>query len=305
MTITAAEPWLGAHESTAGGLETAFQRIRQVGGAALQIFTRNQRQWQAKPVSPREGAAFAAAWEAWGPYPVASHASYLINLGSADEALWRRSVAALASEIERCRVLNVPWVVLHPGARGESGLDEALARTARGLDKALDLADTEAPHTGRKPAVLLENTAGQGSGLGRSFEELAVILALSERGDRLAVCLDTCHAFAAGYELRSPEGYAATMDALEATIGVSRVKVLHLNDSKHTLGSGKDRHEHIGQGGIGLEGFANVMNDPRWHGRPMVIETPKDKDLAQDVLDLKALRGLLRSVPARVRGDRR
>lgn len=301
MTTIRMEPLLGAHESTAGGLETAFQRIRQVGGTALQIFTRNQRQWQTKPISPQEEEAFASAWREWGPYPVASHASYLINLGSTDELLRQRSVAALAAEIVRCRALKVPWVVLHPGARGEGGLEEALALAALSLDTALDLADRDVTHASGglgEPVVLLENTAGQGSGLGRNFQELAAILALSERADRLAVCLDTCHSFAAGYELRSLEGYAATMETLDKSIGISRVKFLHLNDSRHTLGSGKDRHEHIGQGGIGLEGFANVLNDPRWQGVPMVIETPKDKDLTEDVVNLQTLRGLIRPGPA-------
>ncbi len=291
MTTHKSDLYLGAHESTAGGLETAFDRIGRVGGTALQIFTRNQRQWLGAPVSPQEALAFADAWKRWGPYPVVSHASYLINLASVDQDLRQRSVEALASEILRCKALGVPSIVLHPGSRGTADLDDALQRTAAGLDQALDL--SEGQQDG--PSILLENIAGQGSGLGRSFEELAAIMALSERRDRLGVCLDTCHAFAAGYDLKSPQGYAAVMEQLERTIGITRVKLLHLNDSKHSLASGKDRHEHIGQGGIGLEGFANIVNDARWQGVPMVIETHKDKDLADDVKNLGVLRSLIRS----------
>lgn len=276
---------LGAHESVAGGLHTAFERIRQVGGTALQIFTRNQRQWEAPPVDPDEVRDFAAAWAAWGDYPVASHASYLVNPASPDEALWKRSVAALAQELGRCRALGIPWVVLHPGAHIGSGLEEALARAAACVDAALETADGP----GEFPMILLENTAGQGTSLGGALQDLAGIISHSRHPERLGLCLDTCHAFVAGYDLRTPEGLDAALAGLE----LSRLKLVHLNDSKGGLGSRLDRHEHIGQGGIGLEGFRAVLNHPALAGLPMVLETHKEKDLKEDLENLATLRGLL------------
>lgn len=283
--MTRTRRFLGAHESVAGGLHTAFERIRQVGGTALQIFTRNQRQWEAPPVSPDEAREFAAAWAAWGDYPVASHASYLVNPASPDDALWRRSIAALAQELERCRSLRIPWVVLHPGARTGSGLEEALARAAACVDAALDMADGQ----GELPLILLENTAGQGTALGGALEHLSGIVALSRHPDRLGLCLDTCHAFVAGYDLRTPAGLDATLDGMD----LARLKLVHVNDTKGGLGSHLDRHEHIGQGSIGLEGFRAVLNHPALAGLPMVLETHKEKDLKEDLENLATLRTLL------------
>lgn len=282
--------FLGAHESVAGGLHTAFERIRQVGGTALQIFTRNQRQWEAPPVSQDEAREFAAAWAAWGDYPVASHASYLVNPASPDEALWRRSAAALAQELRRCSALNIPWVVLHPGARTGSGLEEALARAASCVDAALEMAEAWKPgEPGELPMILLENTAGQGTALGGAFEHLSGIVALSRHPGHLGLCLDTCHAFVAGYDLRTAAGLDAALDGLD----LSRLKLVHLNDTKGGLGSHLDRHEHIGQGSIGLEGFRAVLNHPALAGLPMVLETHKEKDLKEDLENLATLRGLL------------
>lgn len=277
--------FLGAHESVAGGLHTAFERIRQVGGTALQIFTRNQRQWEAPPVSQDEAREFAAAWAAWGEYPVASHASYLVNPASPDDALWRRSAAALAQELERCRTLGIPRVVLHPGARIGAGLEEALARAAACVDAALDMADGQ----GELPMILLENTAGQGTALGDSFGHLSGIVALSRHPGRLGFCLDTCHAFVAGYDLRTRAG----LDAALGELDLARLKFVHLNDTKGGLGSHLDRHEHIGQGSIGLEGFRAVLNHPALAGLPMTLETHKEKDLKEDIENLATLRGLL------------
>ena len=273
----------GAHESVAGGLHTAFERIASVGGTALQIFTRNQRQWDAAPVSDEEAALFAQAWERWGSYPVASHASYLINVASQDEALRQRSVAALAAELERCRKLGVPWVVLHPGARGGSTLEEATALAAASLDQAFESG------AGDGPLILLENTAGQGSALGGDLAELAAIAALSRHPGRIGFCFDTCHGFAAGYDVRSAEG----LDAALSRLDTARLLLLHVNDSKGGLGSHLDRHEHIGQGAIGLAGFAAIVNHPLLAGLPMILETHKEKNLAEDVRNLAALRGLM------------
>jgi len=274
---------IGAHESVEGGLHTAFERIGRVGGTALQIFTRNQRQWAAAPVSDEEADLFASAWKRWGPHPVASHASYLINLASADQALRERSVTALAEELSRCARLGIPWVVLHPGSAGSAARDEALARAAASLDEAL----ARAGELG--PTILLENTAGQGSGLGAELEELTAIAALSNRPGRIGFCLDTCHAFAAGYDVRSREG----LDRALARLDVASLALVHVNDSKGGLGSRLDRHEHIGQGAIGREGFAAIVNHPRLAGLPMILETHKEKDLALDLVNLAALRSLM------------
>ena len=274
----------GAHESVAGGLHTAFERIEKVGGKALQIFTRNQRQWDGAPVSPSESLAFAEAWKRWGSYPVASHASYLLNPASPSDELRRRSVLALAGELDRCRELNIPWVVLHPGARLDSTLEEALERAAEALDDAFGLSG------GDGPLILLENTAGQGSGIGSSFGELAGILALSKKSERLGLCLDTCHAFAAGYDIRTRAG----LDSALSQLDLGRLKLLHVNDSKGGLGARLDRHEHIGAGAIGADGFRNILRHPALAGLPMVLETHKEKDLKEDIENLGVLRKLAR-----------
>lgn len=280
-------PLLGAHESVAGGLHLAFSRIRDVGGAALQIFTRNQRQWRPAPVSEEEQRLFAEAWQQEPAMPVASHASYLINLASGKEELVEKSVTAFADELRRCALLHIPQVVIHPGSHGGDGVEEGLARFSKNLDRSLELADNQV-------MVLLETTAGQGTGLGSRFEELAAIIRDSKYPDKLGVCLDTCHIFAAGYDIRSAESYQATMEEFDKVVGIEQIKFFHLNDSKKELQSRVDRHEQIGQGAIGLSGFANLLNDPRFADHAMTLETPKGKDLQEDRDNLKILRSLLR-----------
>jgi len=273
----------GAHESVAGGLHTAFERIEKVGGTALQIFTRNQRQWEAAPIGQAEAEAFLSAWEQWGAYPVASHASYLLNPASPDEALRVRGIASLAAELERCRALGIPWLVLHPGSAKGSGKEEAMGRAASSLDAALEASG------GDGPLILLENTAGQGTGLGSDLADLAGIIAASKHGDRLDVCLDTCHAFAAGYDVATRQGLDETLSKLDT----ARLKLVHVNDAKAGLGSRLDRHEHIGKGAIGLEGFRAIVNHPVLAGVPMILETHKEKDLKEDVENLRVLRSLV------------
>lgn len=277
---------LGAHESVAGGLHLAFDRIRQVGGEVLQVFTRNQRQWRPAELTGQEIALFRAAHAESGGMPVASHASYLINLASSQEELWEKSITNLILELRRCRALAIPYVVLHPGAHCGDGAEAGLTRFVAGLDRALS-------ESGAGVQVLVETTSGQGTGLGRSFTELAFILNNSKNRQLLGVCLDTCHLFAAGYELRTEEGYQATIAALEGAVGLAAVRLLHLNDSKKGLASRVDRHEHIGKGEIGLAGFANILNDRRFAGLPMVIETPKGRDLSEDRENLATLRSLI------------
>lgn len=281
-------PKLGAHESVAGGLHLAFDHIEAVGGEALQIFTRNQRQWHAQPLGEGEKRQFRERWEQAGNIPVASHASYLINLGSGKKEQAEKSVAAFAAEIQRCDQLAIPWVIIHPGSHGGDGTELGLARVSRHLDMVFEKAGK-----GSCTRVLLETTAGQGKGLGSSFAELARIISESSHADRLGVCLDTCHVFAAGYDISTADGYAETIAKFEETIGLDRLLFFHLNDSKKASGSRVDRHEHIGKGCIGLEGFRLLLNDPRFADHPMTLETPKGKDLQEDRDNLARLRSLL------------
>jgi deoxyribonuclease-4 len=277
---------LGAHESIAGGLHKAFDRAQSVGCDAVQIFVKSNRSWAVKPLTERDVARFEAKAEETGIQPVVGHASYLLNLGSPDEALWTKSRDVLIVELERCEALDVPYLVLHPGSHVGAGEEAGLARVVQALG------EVHAATPGLRTRILLETTAGQGTNLGYRFEHLAWLIEHTQQGERLGVCLDTCHVFAAGYELRTPEGYAATIDTFDRVIGLERLKVVHLNDSKGDLASQKDRHEHIGKGHIGLEGFRHVLNDPRLEGLPGLLETPKGEDLHEDRENLAVLRSL-------------
>ncbi|MGE4193668.1 MAG: deoxyribonuclease IV [Pseudodesulfovibrio sp.] len=278
--------FLGSHMSIAGGLHMAFERIRRVEGTALQIFTRNQRQWKVPELTDYDAELFAMAWEQWGDYPIAAHDSYLINLASDKPDLLSRSLLAFAEELRRIEKLSVPYLVTHPGSHLGAGAEEGIRRYAANLDRAIEDSGTAGA------MVLLETTAGQGTNLGSTFEELAAIIDASAHPDRLGVCYDTCHTFAAGYDIRTPEAYAATFDAFDRIIGIDRLKFFHLNDTKNEFGSHKDRHEHIGRGEIGEAGFANIVRDPRFRDIPMTLETPKDDDLQDDVRNLTLLRSL-------------
>ncbi len=264
----------------------AFERIRRVEGTALQIFTRNQRQWKVPELTDYDADLFAMAWEQWGDYPVAAHDSYLINLASDKPDLLSRSLLAFAEELRRIEKLSVPYLVTHPGSHLGAGAEEGIRRYAANLDRAIEDSGTAGA------MVLLETTAGQGTNLGSTFEELAAIIDASAHKDRLGVCYDTCHTFAAGYDIRTPETYAATFDAFDRIIGIDRLRFFHLNDTKNEFGSHKDRHEHIGKGEIGEAGFANILRDPRFRDIPMTLETPKDDDLQDDVRNLTLLRSL-------------
>lgn len=279
-------PFLGAHESVAGGLYKAFDRIDKVGGESLQIFTRNQRQWKPSPLGEQERADYIEARDAHPAMVVASHASYLINLATAKPELLEKSVNALIMEFERCYLLGVPYVVMHPGSHGGDGVEQGLERFVSAMDKAMQGGYDNV-------MLLIETTAGQGTGLGATFDELAYIRSNSEFPDRIGYCVDTCHIFAAGYDIRTPEAYNQTMNDLDEKLGVENVKFFHLNDSKKGVGSRVDRHEHIGQGMIGLEGFRNLMNDSRFSKLPMTLETPKGDKLAEDIENLATLRGLI------------
>ncbi|HHE71623.1 MAG TPA: deoxyribonuclease IV [Chloroflexi bacterium] len=277
---------LGAHESIAGGLFRALERASEVGCECVQIWTKNSRQWRSPPLTAQEITQFKDVREQTGLQPVVAHAAYLINIASPKPSLWQRSVDALIDELQRCVALEIPYLVLHPGSSTTGASHSGQIQVIRALHQ------VQQTLTGQSTRILLETTAGQGHALGGTFEELATLLQEGDLGDNLGVCLDTCHVFAAGYDIRTPEGYAATMAAFDAIIGLDRLAVIHLNDSKHPLGSHKDRHEHIGEGHLGLEGFRPILSDPRLEGLPGIIETPKSDDLHEDRENLARLRKL-------------
>lgn len=279
-------PLLGAHESVSKGIHLAFDRISHVEGESLQIFTRNQRQWNPKELQPEEIQNFTEAWEQCGNMPVASHASYLINLATGKDDTRNKSINAFVCELQRCHKLSIPYVVIHPGSHGGDGVDKGLERFTMALDEVIEEA-------GSDTMVLLETTAGQGTSLGSRFEEIAAIRSRSRFAGKIGVCLDTCHIFAAGYDIRTQETYVETMAEFERIIGLRNLQFFHLNDSKKELGSRVDRHEHIGRGCIGLDGFRYLVNDERFAGHPMTLETPKGEDLQEDIENLQTLRSLM------------
>ena len=287
----AAGPPLGAHVSIAGGVDKAPLRGREAGCEAIQIFTKSNRQWRARPLGDKEIAAFRRNLNTTGIGPVVAHDCYLLNLAAPTAAAWKRSVAAFRDELQRAEVLGIPYLVMHPGSHLGAGERDGVARVA----EALNLAHAGAPR--HRARVLLETTAGQGTSLGYRFEQLGAILDRVEAAHRIGVCLDTCHLFAAGYDIRSPTGYRETMRALAACVGTGRVKAIHLNDSRHGLGSRIDRHMHIGEGCLGVAAFGLFLNDPRFRAVPMILETPPDEDfVAADRRNLARLRRLLHGV---------
>jgi deoxyribonuclease-4 len=282
--------------SIAGGVHRAIDRARSVDATALQIFVKSARQWRAKPLERIDVEAFRREARASGlASHTLAHASYLINLASPDDALWRRSIDALRDELERCEQLGVPSLVLHPGSHAGSGEEVGIERVARAVDLALDRTPGKpvASASSGPTKILLETTAGQGASLGHRFEHLGAIVERARRADRLGVCFDTCHVLAAGYEFRDRSSYESTFSELNATVGLSRLLAFHLNDSKQALGSRRDRHEHIGRGEVGLEAFRLILNDRRFRRVPMVLETPKGVDLAEDRENLTVLRQML------------
>lgn len=275
--------------SIAGGLHEAAARAGAVRGTALQIFTSSSNQWRARTITEDEAAAFKKAVEAHGVRKAFAHDSYLINVGSANPALWKRSLAALTGELERAEQLGLDYVVMHPGAHVGAGEESCFGQIAKALD------EIHVRAKGYRAMICLEVTAGQGSCVGHRFPHMAEILKRVKEPERIGLCLDTCHLFAAGYDIRTKEGYEAMVAELEKEAGVSRVRCFHLNDAKKPLGSRVDRHEHIGKGCMGLEPFRMILNDPRFAGLPMVLETPKEDDLKEDIENLKVLRSLIQN----------
>jgi deoxyribonuclease-4 len=276
---------LGAHMSISGGVEKAVVRGQEVGCEAMQIFTKNSNQWKAKPLTAAEVAAFRDACQTAGIGPVIAHSAYLINLAAPDETLYEKSIHAFLDELQRCELLGIPYLVVHPGAHMGTGEEQGLKRIAAAIDRIHGETPT------MQSAMTLEVTAGQGTALAYKFEHFAAILEQVHNPDRLWFCLDTCHLLAAGYDFRTRKGYDQMMDAWEDLVGIERIGVIHLNDSKKDLGSHVDRHEHIGQGYIGTKGFEFLLNDRRLAELPMVLETPKDDNA--DVRNLATLRRLL------------
>lgn len=278
----------GAHESIAGGVFNAVERGRLATCDTIQMFNKSNNQWRAKKIDDKELKKYFETIESTGVSVAVSHTSYLVNIASPDETLREKSYLALKEEMERCDVLKIPHLVMHPGSHVGSGEEAGLERIADNISRIFD------ELRNNTVILLLETTAGQGSNLGYTFEQLAAIINRVEQPEKLGVCLDTCHIFAAGYPLIEPKDYQATMKNFDDILGLERLKIIHMNDSKRELGSKIDRHEHIGKGHIGLEGFRNIVNDPRLKNVPMIIETPKEDDLAEDIENLKVLRGLVK-----------
>lgn len=278
-------PPIGSHMSIAGGVDKAPARGHSVHCKALQIFVKNNNRWEGPPISPAQAANFAKELDKAG-IPVKhvfAHTSYLINLGSPNEENLVKSTNAMVDELERCELIKVPGLVMHPGSPLGGSRDEAVERIATKLKEII----ARTPKV--KTRVLLETTAGMGSHLGGPFEDLRDIMDAVGNPDRVGVCLDTCHIFAAGYDIRTPETYKATFAKFDKIVGFKHLHAVHLNDSKHALGSHKDRHEHVGKGLIGEEAFRLLMTDPRVQKIPMSLETEKLEDLADDRMNLATL----------------
>ena len=273
--------------SISGGIDRAVASGIDVGCDTIQLFNKSTNQWAARPFRDEEIEAFKSALTASDIDPVVSHDSYLINLASPEAKMLNKSRDAFLIEMQRCEALGIPYLVMHPGSHLGTGVEEGLTRIAESFDWLHEQTQ------GYNLTVLLETTAGQGTNLGFRFEQLRSIIDQTADGDRLGVCLDTCHVFAAGYDIREEKGFTDTFDQFDDIIGLDRLKAIHVNDSKKDLGSRVDRHEHIGKGAIGLEGFRLLVNEDRLHHVPMILETPKGKDYAEDKENLAVLRGLI------------
>lgn len=284
-------PIFGAHKSVAGGLYRAFARGEASGCEAIQIFTKNQSQWKANPLDSDEIDKFQQERERTG-MPVIAHAAYLPNLASPDTMLWEKSFDAMLIELQRCDDLGIPNLVFHPGSHTSDTRANGLCRIGESIAKLFDKRDFRVKLT-------IENTSGQGTNLGSSFEEIDQIIDISGCREKIAVCFDTCHGFAAGYDIRTKQDYENVWESFDRTIGLNILAAVHLNDSKTGFMARKDRHEHIGKGEIGVEGFRNLVNDRRFAGIPMLLETPKGlktrdgSDIDMDAVNLGILRNMI------------
>jgi deoxyribonuclease IV len=278
---------IGTHVSIAGGIHTAFARAAQLGCTTMQIFVKNASQWKAKPLSTEDIAKYKSASSGATLSPVVAHAAYLINLCAQKPDVLSRSRDAFEEELSRCEALGIMGLVVHPGAHLGAGVEAGLQQIAASLN------EIHLRTSGYRTLTLLETTAGQGTTLGSSFDQLQTIIDGVHEPERVAVCLDTCHVFAAGHDIRSAQGWEAMLEEFERTLGLRQLKVIHVNDSKKDLGSCVDRHEHIGMGRIGLEGFRFLMNDDRLSGIPKILETDKSEDMHEDIENMNRLLSLV------------
>ena len=282
------EPLLGSHMSIAGGTHLALERAEHAGCQVIQIFVKNNNRWVGKPISEEEAETFQKSWERSAIQEVVAHDCYLINLASPLDEMWQRSIDALIDELERCDRLGLSYLVTHPGSHMGRGEEQGVRRIARAID--------QIHQKDWKVRIALETTAGQGTSVGYRFEHLRDIIGAVRQPDRLAVCMDTCHIFAAGYDIREEEDYQKTMESFDQTVGLDKLRIFHFNDSKRGWGSRVDRHEHIGRGEIGTSAFASILNDERLTGVPKILETPKGKTHREDKRNLKVLRSLIKEV---------
>ncbi|MDI6802637.1 MAG: deoxyribonuclease IV [Bacteroidota bacterium] len=279
-------PLIGAHMSIAGGLHLAFERGASVGCTTLQIFTKNNNQWNAKPLTDEEILLYKSAQKKFKIKPVAAHTAYLINLCASNKDILEKSRIAFAEELRRCELLGIPYLIFHPGAHTGAGESEGIKKIIESLNIA---------HDGTKNYIVksvLETTAGQGSSIGYRFEQLKEIIDSVDNPERMAVCIDTSHVFAAGYDIRNEIVYKKTMKEFNNTVGLKNLEIIHCNDSKKELGSRVDRHEHIGKGTVGKEAFRLIMQDKRLAKIPKILETPKGGEMEEDRINLAVLRKL-------------
>jgi deoxyribonuclease-4 len=276
----------GAHMSIAGGIYRAFERGTRANCRTIQVFLKNSNRWEAKPLTDQDQVLFRQAQSTHQIHPILAHDSYLINLASPNDRLYLKSIKAFIEELKRAAFLGIPYLVLHPGAHTGSGVEAGLSRVVNALNQAMNAV---APSV----TILLENTAGQGSCLGYRFEHLADILERIDDSERVGICLDTCHLFAAGYDIRTEKDYRSTIRKFDRIVGIDNIRAFHVNDSRKDLGSRVDRHCHIGQGFMGLEAFRCLVNDRRFTKIPKILETPKGPDLEEDRMNLATLESLL------------
>lgn len=284
-------PRFGAHLSIAGGVERAVERAREILADCLQLFVKPPQQWRFQPLHAKDAERFRSAAAGAGLAPLVGHASYLVNLATPDEALYEKSLRCLLAEWDRAERLGLEFLVLHPGSHTGSGEEAGLARIAGAMDRL----HRERP--GHRSRILLETTAGAGSTLGGRLEHLKYLVETCEAGDRLGIAIDTCHLFVAGYDLRTPSAVEETLGKIDEAVGLRRITVVHVNDAKGTLGSHRDRHEHIGRGRIGREGFRALVNHPALAALPFILETPKRdaRGREMDPVNLRTLRRLVKA----------
>jgi deoxyribonuclease-4 len=279
---------LGAHTSTSGGVSKSIYLAEKLGFTTMQIFTKNNNRWFQKPLEEKEIVSFKSKLKTSKIEFVISHDSYLINLCAKDESILKKSRSAFLDELKRCELLGIPYLNFHPGAHLGAGERDGIKLIAESLNSAHEKTKNY------KVSSMLETTAGQGTAIGYHFEQLQKIIELVESKERMSVCIDTAHIFAAGYDIKNPKEFKIVIKDFDEIIGLDRLKCFHMNDRKKELGSRVDRHEHIGKGFIGLDGFSNIMNDRRLKKIPKILETPKGKEQLEDLENIAALKKLIR-----------